>query len=428
MARAYGIAVIPNVVKVAAVVGGRRGSGAMVVRDANGKFSDPIMVSLTGGNVGWQIGVQSTDIVLVFTTAKGIEGITDGKLTLGADASVAAGPVGRAASAATDQNFTAEVYSYSRNRGLFAGVALDGSILAIDTKSNKGLYGKPASAQRTSSRARCRPMWMRRKPLPARHPREHRGTRHRAATAAHEPSAQCDAPCRGHAGSATAAPAGSTRSRWRTHSREPNRRAENLAEVVRRAAAALNDRRFVLAVAARVAALALRRTHRTLHNGQDSFNMAGEPRSRGNNARAIHRVPRRRHAARRFPLLRRIAARSAARGAHQPRLGRPRRIRGAQGAAPRVAGIRLLRARQFRQGQTRRHHRGMQRADDAVHEGSRHAAQAAASAGLATVQGHAHRRCAPHGRHGLLLRRPVLARSGAQPTRRSAARSASMGC
>ena len=146
MARAYGIAVIPNVVKVAAVVGGRRGSGALVVRDANGRFSSPIMVSITGGNVGWQIGVQSTDIVLVFTTARGIEGIADGKLTLGADASVAAGPVGRAASASTDQNFTAEVYSYSRNRGLFAGIALDGSILSIDSKSNKGLYGKSAPA------------------------------------------------------------------------------------------------------------------------------------------------------------------------------------------------------------------------------------------------------------------------------------------
>src|SRR3982751_3549199 len=146
MARAYGIAVIPNVVKVAAVVGGRRGSGAMVVRDPNGKFSDPIMVSLTGGNVGWQIGVQSTDIVLVFTTAKGIEGITDGKLTLGADASVAAGPVGRSASAATDQNFTAEVYSYSRNRGLFAGVSIDGSVISIDSKSNNKLYGKTAPA------------------------------------------------------------------------------------------------------------------------------------------------------------------------------------------------------------------------------------------------------------------------------------------
>ena len=147
MARAYGIAVIPNVVKVAAVVGGRRGSGAMVVRDSNGRFSNPIMVSITGGNVGWQIGVQSTDIVLVFTTRKSIEGITDGKLTLGGDASVAAGPVGRAASAATDQNFTAEVYSYSRNRGLFAGVSIDGSVIAIDTKSNNKLYGKTAPAK-----------------------------------------------------------------------------------------------------------------------------------------------------------------------------------------------------------------------------------------------------------------------------------------
>jgi len=86
LARAYGIAVIPNVIKVAAVVGGRRGTGALVVRDSSGKFSDPIMVSITGGNVGWQIGVQSTDIVLVFTTRKSIEGIADGKLTLGGDA------------------------------------------------------------------------------------------------------------------------------------------------------------------------------------------------------------------------------------------------------------------------------------------------------------------------------------------------------
>src|SRR5688572_5652861 len=146
MARAYGIVIVPNVVKVAAVVGGRRGSGAMVVRDASGKFSDPIMVSLTGGNVGWQVGVQSTDIVLVFTTEKGIRGISDGKLTLGADASAAAGPVGRSASAGTDQSFSAEVYSYSRNRGLFAGVSLDGSVLSIDNKSNKGLYGKSVTA------------------------------------------------------------------------------------------------------------------------------------------------------------------------------------------------------------------------------------------------------------------------------------------
>lgn len=144
--RAYAIAVIPNVVKVSAVVGGRRGSGAMVVRDDNGHFSDPIMISITGGSVGWQLGVQSTDLVLVFTTKRGVQGIADGKLTLGADASVAAGPVGRSASAGTDQDFKAEVYSYSRNKGLFAGVSIDGSVIAIDSRSNARLYGQTASA------------------------------------------------------------------------------------------------------------------------------------------------------------------------------------------------------------------------------------------------------------------------------------------
>jgi lipid-binding SYLF domain-containing protein len=140
------------VVKVGAVVGGRRGSGAMVVRDDNGRFSDPIMISVTGGSVGWQLGVQSTDLVLVFTTKRGVEGIADGKLTLGGDASVAAGPVGRSASAATDQDFKAEVYSYSRNKGLFAGVSIDGSVISIDSRSNARLYGQTASASDIMSR------------------------------------------------------------------------------------------------------------------------------------------------------------------------------------------------------------------------------------------------------------------------------------
>jgi lipid-binding SYLF domain-containing protein len=139
MERAYGIAVIPNVVKAAFVVGGRRGSGVLVVRDKQGHFSNPVFVSLTGGSVGWQIGAQETDIVLVFTTKRGIEGMADGKLTLGAGASVAAGPLGRQGEAAAGVN--AEVYSYSRNRGLFAGVALDGTAITIDNKSN-GLFYK----------------------------------------------------------------------------------------------------------------------------------------------------------------------------------------------------------------------------------------------------------------------------------------------
>jgi lipid-binding SYLF domain-containing protein len=140
--RAYGIAVIPDVTKVAFLAGGRRGKGVLVVRDKDGRFTNPIFVTLTGGSFGWQAGVQSTDVVLVFTSRAGIEGITDGKITLGADASVAAGPVGRQASAATDASFTAEVYSYSRNRGLFAGVALDGSAITIDRRANQEFYDK----------------------------------------------------------------------------------------------------------------------------------------------------------------------------------------------------------------------------------------------------------------------------------------------
>jgi lipid-binding SYLF domain-containing protein len=140
---AYAIAVVPDVTKVAFIFGGRRGLGAMVVRDKNGRFSNPVFISLTGGSVGWQWGVQATDIVLVFTTQNGVEGITGGKVTLGADASVAAGPVGRQASIATDANFTAEVYSYSRNRGLFAGIALDGTVLSIDRGANALFYNKP---------------------------------------------------------------------------------------------------------------------------------------------------------------------------------------------------------------------------------------------------------------------------------------------
>jgi lipid-binding SYLF domain-containing protein len=140
--RAYGIAVLPNVTKAAFVLGGRYGEGVLVVRDKNGKFTNPIFVRIGGGSFGWQAGVQSTDIVLVFTTRAGIEGITDGKMTLGADASVAAGPVGRQATAATDASFTAEVYSYSRARGLFAGVALDGSALTINARGNRAFYRK----------------------------------------------------------------------------------------------------------------------------------------------------------------------------------------------------------------------------------------------------------------------------------------------
>jgi len=140
--RAYAVAVVPDVIKVGLGIGGRRGKGVLVVRKDTGGWSNPIFVNLTGGSFGFQVGVQSTDVVLVFTSRQGVEGIVGGKVTLGADAAVAAGPVGRQSSAATDIGLTAQVYSYSRSSGLIAGVALDGSALTIDHRSNDQYYGR----------------------------------------------------------------------------------------------------------------------------------------------------------------------------------------------------------------------------------------------------------------------------------------------
>ncbi len=141
LARAYAVAVIPNVIKAGFVFGARRGKGVIVVRQDDETWSNPAFVTLTGGSVGWQAGVESSDIILVFKTRKGVTNIADGKLTLGAEASVSAGPVGRNAAIATDIQFKAEVMSYSRSRGLFAGVALDGSGVTMDRKANTAFYG-----------------------------------------------------------------------------------------------------------------------------------------------------------------------------------------------------------------------------------------------------------------------------------------------
>jgi lipid-binding SYLF domain-containing protein len=140
--RAYGIAVIPDLWKAGFVAGAKHGQGLLVVRDASGRWSNPAFVSLNGGSFGWQAGVQQADIILVFTTKASVDGINGGKMTLGADASVAAGPVGRSATGSTDFNFKAEIYSYSRSKGLFAGLAIDGSALTIDHKSNASYYQK----------------------------------------------------------------------------------------------------------------------------------------------------------------------------------------------------------------------------------------------------------------------------------------------
>ena len=141
LSRAYAVAVIPNVVRAAFGLGARRGKGVLVVRQDDDSWSNPAFITLTGGSVGWQIGAESADVILVFKTRKSVDGIANGKLTLGANASVAAGPVGRHTAVATDIEFKAEVYSYSRSRGLFAGVALEGAGVTMDRKANARFYG-----------------------------------------------------------------------------------------------------------------------------------------------------------------------------------------------------------------------------------------------------------------------------------------------
>jgi len=139
---ARAIVVVPDTIKAGLVIGGRRGHGLLSVRNPDGTWSNPSFVSLTGGSIGFQAGVQSADVVLVFRSDRGLESIVNGKFTLGADAGVAAGPLGRNAATATDGELKAEIWSWSRARGLFAGVALDGAVLSIDDDANQAVYGE----------------------------------------------------------------------------------------------------------------------------------------------------------------------------------------------------------------------------------------------------------------------------------------------
>ncbi len=144
LARAYAVAVVPSVVRIGFGLGARRGKGILVVRQEDGSWSNPAFITLTGGSFGFQAGVQRTDVVLVFKTRRGVDNITNGKLTLGADASVAAGPVGRSVEGATDIRFQAEIVSYSRARGIFAGISFAGSGVTMDRKANAAFYSSPS--------------------------------------------------------------------------------------------------------------------------------------------------------------------------------------------------------------------------------------------------------------------------------------------
>ncbi len=140
LSEAYGIAIIPKVIKAAWVVGGRYGKGVLLVRGEDERWGNPSFIRIAGGSIGWQIGVQSADIILVFKRKKSIESITEGKITLGADAAVAAGPVGRRAEVSTDIELQAEIFSYSRSRGLFAGMSIEGAAIQIDEDANADFY------------------------------------------------------------------------------------------------------------------------------------------------------------------------------------------------------------------------------------------------------------------------------------------------
>src|SRR6202162_4409469 len=138
------VVVFPSVLKAAFIVGGSYGRGAMTCRrggDFTGLWGAPTMMALEGGSFGFQLGGEATDFVLLVMTERGASGLLASKVKLGADASVAAGPVGRDASADTDATLRAEILSYSRARGLFAGVSLEGSTIRPDNGDNRRVYG-----------------------------------------------------------------------------------------------------------------------------------------------------------------------------------------------------------------------------------------------------------------------------------------------
>lgn len=137
---AYAVAVLPNVLKGGFIIGGSYGKGVLLVRQSDGAWSNPSFITLTNLGIGFQAGAQGADLVLVFKTRRGVDNIARGKFTLGGSASASAGPVGRTALAMTDGEFKAEIYTYARSRGLFAGVALDGGAIMIDQVANANWY------------------------------------------------------------------------------------------------------------------------------------------------------------------------------------------------------------------------------------------------------------------------------------------------
>ena len=147
LAKCQAIAIYPNVLKGGFILGARFGKGVVLAKDSSGKWSPVAFSTIGGGSWGLQIGGQMTDLIFVVMNERGVQGLLNSKFTLGADASVAAGPVGRNSQAATDLSLRAGILSYSRSRGLFGGVALDGSVVTQDNNSNALYYGKPVTSK-----------------------------------------------------------------------------------------------------------------------------------------------------------------------------------------------------------------------------------------------------------------------------------------
>ena len=142
-----GVVILPKLLNAGFGIGAKRGKGVAMVKLPNGRWSDPVFVTLTGGSFGLQIGIQSVDMVLVFRHKGVLTRVKNGDFTIGGDISAAAGPVGRSSTASTDYKLQAEVYSYSRSRGLFAGITIHGSNLSIDKDANAAFYGNRMSSR-----------------------------------------------------------------------------------------------------------------------------------------------------------------------------------------------------------------------------------------------------------------------------------------
>jgi SH3 domain-containing YSC84-like protein 1 len=144
---AAGVVVIPGMLKAGLGIGGQHGSGVLSIKNADGTWTEPVFVKMTGGSIGFQIGASSTDLVLFFMREKNIRAVLNGEFTLGGSATVAAGPVGRSGQADTSAKLDAEIYSYSRSRGAFAGISIDGSKLYVDKSGNQLFYSKDATPE-----------------------------------------------------------------------------------------------------------------------------------------------------------------------------------------------------------------------------------------------------------------------------------------